>query len=282
MKTPFRRSLSKRPSSPIAWLTSAMLLVVALSLFGLLAAFGLANGVGALGGAFQSRCPSLPEPPSAAAFIQAERDRDVERASLFTSPLFRAELERRGRGAEWPFDGLWLAAASKLDFAYLGAVMDADGFTYTLYKARPKHSDGPNAPTSLWRIDLDPRGRVIWGDFVRLFDSPRVALVHDESVAWQLCTLERMWATPPGGERRQALFGVRSGAGDAYVALHPNPEDAGRIAFAQEDATGQLGPSFWSFGQITPTWGSFDLGGLSDADLRTLDDYLSALDWSPT
>ncbi len=78
---------------------------------------------------------------------------------------------------------LWVEATPTLDFTYLGAVKDGDGFTYALYEARPKHPDGPNAPTSLWRIDLDPEGRVIWAEFARLFDQPRVELMCGDSAS---------------------------------------------------------------------------------------------------
>jgi hypothetical protein len=218
------------------------------------------------------------EPATAAAFMASQRDRDTTTVALVTSPLYRAEMARRGRGTDWPFDGLWTEATAQLSFTFVGALSDSDGFTFALYTARAKHPNTADAPTSLWRIDLDPEGRVIWGELARIFDSPRVEVVRGPRA---LALANTRW---------QLLFAVRSAAGDAYVALHPDPADPGRIAFAQEDASGELGPSFWSFGQPMPTrdaqWHPvdplpFDLGRLTVGQDQMLRSYLRVLDWSP-
>ena len=72
-------------------------LAVVLSLFGVLVILSSAAYPRGVVVSDQILCQGFPEPENAAAFIQAQRDQDVEKSSLVTSPLFRAELERRDR-----------------------------------------------------------------------------------------------------------------------------------------------------------------------------------------
>lgn len=223
------------------------------------------------------------EPAAAAAYIASQWTRDTAAATLVTSPLYRAEMERRGRGADWPLYGLWVEAAAKLSFSFVGAVSDSQGFTYALYTARSQHPVSAEAPTSLWRIDLDPEGKVIWGELARVFDNPRVERVDVIGTSSAPSVLYVSWTASAVGEQRQAVFGVRSVAGDSYLAIHPDPSDPGRITFAQEDASGQLGPSGWTFGRQVQSTATrpFDLGRLSDDQVQTLRTYLGGIEWAP-
>jgi hypothetical protein len=241
-------------------------------------------------GASSEPCCATPEPAAAAAFIAAQRDRDTDVASRVTSPLYHAEMSRRGLGAQWPLRTLWVDATAQLSFSFVGEVSDSHGFTYALYTARPKTPVGAQPPTSLWRIDLDPEGRVIWGELARVFDRPDVRVTGGRQGALHLSSLAQPATISPYRRGQQLAFVARSEAGDAYVAFHPDPADPGGVVFAQEDASGALGPSYWSYGQATRAggdqWQSVSAVmlaryGLADGDVQTLHAYLDALAWSP-
>ena len=231
-----------------------------------------------------------PEPAAAAAFIDSQRTGNVAEAERVTSPLYRAEMVRRGRGSAWPLDGLWVEATAQLSFTYVAAVSDSRGFTYVLYTARPRYPTGQASPTSLWRIDLDPQGKVIWGDLARIFESPQVEVIRGQGLAGTPSVLARSWVAPTSVVPLQVVLEVRSAAGDAYVALRPDPTDPGRIAFVQQDTSGDIGPSYWSFGEPVPAEvvtvqpgasGVYGYDGLTDAQTQTLRFYLEELAWSP-
>ncbi len=231
------------------------------------------------------------EPSAASAFIASQRDHDPSAAERATSPLYRAEMQRRGRGEEWPFSGLWTEATSQLDFRFVGAIADGMGFTYALYAARSKPPVGPDSPTSLWRIDLAPEGRVIWGELARIFTSPDVEIVYAPPDGAASSTVALPWAVSDGGDQPRSAFGMRSAAGDAYLALGLGWRQMGddrpaRVAFVMLDARGNVLPDCWSFGQPIPSWDpewhpvdprTFDLGELDSADAATLEAYLASL-----
>src|SRR5262249_57634076 len=128
--------------------------------------WGWAGGMGGGGG-----------PRPAAAFLDAYARAGEAGAEAVASPLYAAEWERRGLS---PADRRALHAAAAADaegewvhFAYLGGAVDRRAFVHLLYLARPA---GPRAPSpaSVWRVDADPAGRVIWLELVYLFarDTP--------------------------------------------------------------------------------------------------------------
>jgi hypothetical protein len=234
----------------------------------------------------------LPEPPAARAFVTAQKDHDATAAARVTSPFFRAELERRGQAATWPFEGLWAEAAPQLDFRYVGAVANGQGFVHALYTARPHRLGRAGSPTSLWRIDLDPQGRVIWGEPARLFAHPEVRVIGALDVASTLDASAPPLVGIDHPARPCLTLGVRSEAGDGYLALGFGCERtadltaAEVIAFATIDTSGELLPSHWTFGEpvsardaagnpVPPR--GFDLTRLSEEDALLLRAYLDGL-----
>jgi hypothetical protein len=202
-----------------------------------------------------SLTPAPIEPPAAAAFIAAHT---VPGAVLpgTVSPLYAAESTRRGRGAG-ALDGLWREAAPRLRFALIAAQTDGgQGLAYALYLARPR---GRAEPITVWRIDLDAGGRVIWGEAVRLLHGPvrvvrladRVGVVADDGEGYLV-------VTQPGGRgvRFVTLYGDGSSVDDPWSFVRDLRLEDGR----------DVPP-------LSPTDPALD------ADLRRLlVDYLVALD----
>ena len=263
---------------------SVIALALALALVAALA-LGLRSTQGSVG-----QVPATPEPPDAAAFITSQRDQDSQTASRVTSSLFHAELDRRGLKASWPLDPLWSKATSTLTFTYVDALTDRNGFTSVLYTARP---NGETSPVTLWRLDLDPNGKVIWGDFLWLFSNANVGTVSASSASPRIISslaLARRQADTP---RPCLVFGVVSTAGDGYLALGLNCWGSGRsststppVAYATIDKSGTIQPGYWSFGALTPATDAsgkvkapriFNLQDLSPGDASTLKTYEASL-----
>jgi hypothetical protein len=190
------------------------------------------------------------EPAAAAAFLAGHVQADAPRVAASASPLYWAELRRRGRGAP-ALNPLLRESVDVLDFAYAGGIVDDDGFGHALYAARPKmHPDGP---TSVWRVDLDPGGRVIWGEPTRLLPGggqPAAPGPRSDAV-------RRLAGTTPGDEQLGAggLVGVTSPNGDGYYALGLYRDGTARptkVVFFGVDADGERVPDYWSFGQQVP------------------------------
>jgi hypothetical protein len=241
---------------------------------------------GCLGEPFVAAAPSVASPSAAATFIAAHAAGDLRPAERAASALHRAELLRRGRRPEELFDSFWAAAAPLLSFAPALTVSDGYGFVHALYVVRPRRS--PSAgPVGVWRVDLDPAGRVVWGEPVRLLADTSATAVPagfaPPSVVSALAVLPA-----PAGVRLGEPFGVHSATGDGYYGL--TVERAGRpdaVAFFIVDEHGAIGPDRWSFGQPTPAGDPNDrdaltppssphLSGLSSADGELLRAYLAA------
>lgn len=262
--------------------------IVKISVAGLVVFAALALGLrSALGDAAQKH-PSL-EPPAAAAFIASQRDQDAVAASQVTSRLFHAELDRRGLSASWPLDPLWSEATSELRFTFVHALADRNGFTSALYTARPMSGD---SPVTLWRLDLDPEGRVIWGDFLWLFGDVNVRTISTASASARVASSLAIAPREAGSPLPCLVFGIVSAAGDGYLALGLNcggtagTTSAPPVAFATIDKAGTLRPGFWSFGDIGPATDAsgsvappraFDLRSLSAQDASTLQTYEAGL-----
>lgn len=193
--------------------------------------------------------PTVVEPSAAASFRAAHALADAPRVAAVVSPLYWAELRRRGRGAP-ALNPLWRDSVHVLDFAYVGEIVDDAGFAHLLYAARPR--DNPDGPTSVWRVDLDPDGRVIWGEPTRLLPGggqPAVPGAQSDA-ARQLIRLAVGGQLSAGG-----LVGVRSPNGDGYYAmgLHQNGSDRpSTVVFFGVDAAGSRVPDYWSFGRDVP------------------------------
>jgi hypothetical protein len=203
-----------------------------------------------VGACAPARADRFVEPVAAAAFLAAHAQADAPRVAASVSPLYWAELRRRGRGAP-ALNPLWLESVRVLDFAYTGGIVDEGGFVHVLYAARPKKD--PDGPTSVWRVDLDPAGRVIWGEPIRLLpDGGEPATPGARSDA-----ARRLVGAASGDDRLSAggLLGVRSSSGDGYYALGLHRDGAVRpatVVFFAVDAAGARVPDYWSFGREVP------------------------------
>jgi hypothetical protein len=209
------------------------------------------------GGAGGGLAPALPiasnvaahEPAGAAAFVRAIARGDEATAGAVASPLYRAERERRGLDpvARPPLQG---TAASTIDLAFVGGARDDGGFGHNLYVATPARRGDPQpiAP-SVWRVDTDPDGRVIWAELVWLFGAAGSVVPLDVSGEPTSASL------PPAitALRPRRVLGVRSEeAREAYYLAVVTVAGEPRVVFFGEDQDGRLRPGAWSYGQANP------------------------------
>ena len=199
----------------------------------------------------------LPEPTAAARYISAYAHRDETLAEEVASPLYRAEWARRSVSVA---DRVrWMPTEAEdgtpldewLRFTYLGGVMDGHGVGHLLYAAEA--SDTAKGPTpSIWRVDTDADGRVIWSEMVWLFS--------ESTQGWTPLTGAGAVAGAPVPEElgrlgARPILGVRSNetAEAYYLAGIPAQEDAEAptptaVAFYAVDAEGEFRPSAWTYG----------------------------------
>lgn len=202
------------------------------------------------------------EPAATARFLAAYARGDLASADDLASPLYAAEWTRRGlsrddrvallptylTGPDHP--AVWLR------FTYVGGMIDASGFGHLMYFARATGGDGKNAPT-VWRVDTDQNGRVIWLEMVGLFtdaspDLTTVGATSDASAVPLAPTVDR--------SRVCLIFGVRSThSPEGYYALGVGTDGRsgasgcpGTVAFYSVDEDGSIRPGAWSFGQARP------------------------------
>jgi hypothetical protein len=186
------------------------------------------------------------EPAAAAVFVSAHGRADADGASRVLSDLFRVEALRRQRDPALSLDPLWSEVTRLADFAYLGTLTDDAGVAHVLYTAQPKRRDA-DGPTTIWRLDLDAAGRVIWGEPVRLLQGRRF-----ERVASTNRTPGAVLDGPhlpawSHGEAPEAVLGVRTSADEGYFALRFG--SPGPVLFVIACGDGCAVPGEWSYGQ---------------------------------
>jgi hypothetical protein len=223
-------------------------------------------------------------PRAATRFLTAHGTADASGVAASVSPLYWAELRRRGRDAEG-LNPIWTESAPLLEFAYVGGIEDNEGFKHLLYSARPKtHSGGP---TSVWRVDLDPGERVIWGEPTRLLSSEAQPATPGPRVD----AARRLVRSMSSGEEQRdgGLVGVNSANGDGYYALGLYREGAARpttVVYFGVDQDGARVPDFWSFGRDRPVGSGssrltplfrLDSTGLAAEDNELLARYLRTI-----
>jgi hypothetical protein len=201
------------------------------------------------------------EPAIAAAFVAAYARADLATAELAASPLYTAEWARRGvsrpeREAILPRRDP-TSPVEWAHFSYLGGFVDSLGFGYLLYLAHPTAADRIPSPT-VWRVDTDPDGRVIWIEMVWLFSEDTDAV--DPVAPEQAAAGEARVAAGDG--RSQLVLGARSAGGrQGYYGLRPAKSAsvgtaAGRsrtgLIFFAIDGEGYLRPGAWSYGERLP------------------------------
>jgi hypothetical protein len=236
------------------------------SLASMMAGLALLSGVVATWSGFSAaptiriQLPSSAEATSTTAFVTALAHGDEATADQVASPLYHAEWTRRGLSVR---DRTALARSSspsslpsseRLHFTFIGQVDTDQGFRHLLYVARPANDDPAASPT-VWRIDTDPRGQVIWAEMVFLFD-PGSAPFAPVGTGKNTKGIN-LPSDFPGLEPR-VVMGVRSTTGrEGYYAVkvsssltHKTSGGASTgIGFFGVDEDGVLRPGVWSYGQ---------------------------------
>ena len=198
------------------------------------------------------------EPDPTSAFLEAFQRGDETTAERLASPLYQKEWARRRVTAG---DRMaWLPASYRngqssstwLDLNYSGGLIDQDGTIHLLYRALTA-GGGPKATSSVWRLDTDKAGRVIWAEMVWLFSADNAAVTS---------YAEKPTATPsvvPPALRNMKpdlVVGVRVSAGwEGYYAVRHNPLNAdGTPSFAKPvinffgiDEFGAIRLAAWSY-----------------------------------
>jgi hypothetical protein len=196
-----------------------------------------------------------PEPAGAAGFIAAHADGDPAALEAVVSPLLRHELTRRAvtdRAALLPW---WRYAAERLEFAHVGAVVDGHGFTHALYLAHPRGWTDGAPPRSVWRVDLDQQGRVLWAEGVRVFAPGTMAVSPIVAADDDARAVEAAVDADAPGRSPRLLLGVGSPEGEGYYALGVDPNgDTGTprpaaVLFVAIDRQGTVLPGAWSYGR---------------------------------
>jgi hypothetical protein len=202
------------------------------------------------------------EPTFARAFIAAYARGDLAAADHVASLLYRAEWKRRGVTLQDQYALLPSSfqapdhPAEWLRFTYVGGVVNSGGFGHLLYAADAMGGDGAACPT-VWRVDTDPEGRVIWSEMVYLFEEtvPSMRPIEPGQAADAVPMPAALASLNP-----RLLLGVRTGRGqEGYyaVGLYRTDEDVSsdrpaRVVFFAIDEGGNARPGAWTFGQPRP------------------------------
>jgi hypothetical protein len=195
------------------------------------------------------------EPAEVAVFLDAYAQGDDEEADRLASPLYLAEWSRRGLSLQ---DRLALHREGDrgIQFAFVGGVYNSSGFARYLFLAAP--TPGPSTldkSVSIWRVDVDPRERVVWAEAVWWFDRTASVstLVGGETKPESFPSDARHTRDPT------LLFRVQSDTSpESYNLVRinnstpmPGRTSAGDVAvFYATDKDGNFRPSTWSYGQF--------------------------------
>jgi hypothetical protein len=192
----------------------------------------------------------LDETRLAAAYLAAYGLGDEVTAERVASPLYAAEWARRGvsvarRQALLPH--LMTSdnrPAPWLRFRYVGGAIDGSGFGHLLYLASSTLDSGCASPT-VWRVDTEPGGRVIWSELVWSFSCDATSISIEQPVRTR------------DGLEPVLVVGVRAKADHSgYYVIQPHISSgsnlAGVVFFYGVDAQGIVRPGSWSYGRREP------------------------------
>ena len=223
-------------------------------------------------------------PPSTAGFVAAYGRGDMGAMEALASPLYFAEWARRGvslndqasliQEHQRAPTGEWLI------LSYATGFVDGRGFGHYLYVGRPISTAGsPSA--SVWRVDADAAGRVIWIEMVWLFNDRSLAFdVLRPDGARNDSALRSLLPSRP----TDVIFGVRSPDGiEGYygVAQLPGVESAARgrngVQFYVVDDSGVYRLPAWTYGERIPNRPLADRQQLQPEQASVLGDYLASI-----
>jgi len=191
----------------------------------------------------------VPEPAPAAAFLSAFRRGDEATAENVASPLYRQEWSRRKISVQERQSWLpsWHRGASStadwLDVSYVDGMIEPNGQTHLFYIGRSVN-DGSAGTATVWRLDADSAGRVVWIEVVWMFSTPGTQLTRLSEP--QATTA----STPPAFQRMrpESVVGVRTVDGwEGYYAVRYQAADTLVVNFFGIDEYGSIRPGVWTY-----------------------------------
>jgi hypothetical protein len=178
------------------------------------------------------------EPAEAAAFVRAFTTGDEAAAESIASPLYRYEWARRAISVEQRLAVVphrWHRTADDpewIRFRFEGGLRDDAGFGHLIYTAWPMAWATADPTPSVWRVDVDPDGRVIWCELVWLFSEGTGELRGARHL-------------PPGVPAGTVLLGLLSTAGpEGFYAIETNGQ---ALLFLATGPEGTTRVAAWSY-----------------------------------
>jgi hypothetical protein len=236
----------------------------------------------ALAGQAGGSTPRDGAPTATAGFVSAYAHGDIATVERVASPLYSAEWARRGvslgdqasviQEHQRAPSGEWLFMSYETGF------VDGHGFGHYIYVGRPVSTAGSPSP-SVWRVDSDPEGQVIWIEMVWLFSGPAPAVdALPPASARSDNTLQSLLPSRPS----DVLFGVHSGDGiEGYYGVGPAPESASArdsgVKFYVVDGHGSYHLTAWTYGERIPNRPQAGKQQLRPEQASTLAAYLSSI-----
>jgi hypothetical protein len=222
-------------------------------------------------------------PPATASFVSAYGHGNIATMERVASPLYFVEWARQGvspgdqasllQGHEVSPSGEWLF------FSFATGLVDRSGFGHYLYVGRPISATGSPSP-SIWRVDADAAGRVIWIELVWLFQQPPAQIdALPRETAREAGALPAKLASGP----TDVLFGVRSADGlEGYYGVEAlagagSGAGEGNLRFYAADKDGRLRLSGWTYGERIPNRPLADGRDLQPDQASLLADYLASI-----
>ena len=206
-----------------------------------------------------SQDESIVPSQATSAFVDRLACNDDAGASAVASPLYRAELRRRGMTAMEPAGGQDAIIAPQtpcnrtLEFEYVSGVRSVGGFSHLLYAVRPFGSDASKpVKHSVWRIDAAPDGRVIWFEMVWLF-GPETAEVDLLANAADLNSSPLPTEAQGTGARPSAgIVSKQVGEGHYLLGVGNGTSESGKwspklVRSYTLDTDGKMRPGAWTF-----------------------------------
>jgi hypothetical protein len=187
------------------------------------------------------------EPPLTTQFVNAYRSGDELAVEKAASPLYQQEWVRRGislaRRQAWLPSGQVRpdGTGGVFTLTFIDGLVGADDQAHLLYLAR----SGDQTNGSVWRIDADASGRVIWAEMVWLFssDTPSLTKVSTPAEAGLKALPPPLAKFPP-----DMLIGIRDTSGwEGFYAARYVDKGRATVSFFGLDEEGGLRPGAWSY-----------------------------------
>jgi hypothetical protein len=187
------------------------------------------------------------EPKLAGLFIEAYLRGDEAAVEQVASPLYRQEWARRGISVEQR--QRWMptrqprpdGASGVFTLSFVDGLVSDDNLSHLLYLAR----SGDASSKSVWRVDADSSGRVIWIEMVWLFSSETTSLINVSTPreAGLAALPQRLARINP-----DMLIGVRDSVGwEGYYAARYIANGGFVVNFFGLDEYGDLRYGVWSY-----------------------------------